>query len=123
MTRRYTAAEARELVEASGHLASTPYRIDPRDPRSILRADGDRVAVLEGPAWDTDGPLFAAAPDLAESLAAVEAERDALRSLVREYLAAFDRWATALDNGHAGSRLGIGRAVDDAVDALREAAE
>ena len=71
MNRRYTGAEARKLVEAKKN----------EDPR--------KLTVIN--AMPSDIALLAAAPDLAESLAAVEAERDEARAKIARYAPALER--------------------------------
>lgn len=71
MTRRYTGAEARELRRGVGPFEVSGVVIVNAHPAAAIRC----VADIND---QTLGPLLAAAPDLAESLAAVEAERDAL---------------------------------------------
>ena len=127
MTRRYTGAEARELAAKA---SPGPWRVGAC--HWVRRADRTPVAKNTSP---EDAALLAAAPDLAESLAAVEAERDAgvecvralrdmlsqtererdaLRAAVRSALAAYD--AVYCDDGYHLDR-------EAALAALREAAK
>ncbi len=126
MTRRYTGAEARELA-----AKATPGPWHASDDCSVC-AGRELVANAYR---EPDARLLAAAPDLAESLAAVEAERDAgvecvralrdmlsqtererdaLRAAVRSALAAYD--AVYCDDGYHLDR-------EAALAALREAAK
>lgn len=108
MTRRYTGAEARELRRGVGPFEVSGVVIVNAHPAAAIRC----VADIND---QTLGPLLAAAPDLAESLAAVEAERDALRAKASAALAAYD--ALHCDDGYTGARF------EAALAALREAAK
>lgn len=82
MTRRYTGAEARELAERAtqGEWAIDDGFAD--DMLAIFRKGppySGAIALLPNANRAANAALCAAAPDLAASLAAVEAERDALR--------------------------------------------
>ena len=88
MTRRYTGAEARELaakatpdwipdVSPGGMMCLTAWVPDASEPEGkshVVLATFTHTTDIE------DLALASAAPDLAESLAAVEVERDALRA-------------------------------------------
>lgn len=128
--RRITGAEARELATQA---TPGPWGVMSEEGPIVLpngkRAGGWSHSICAGSGFlmeeghvcigyaftkgdgqpDHDARLMAAAPDLAESLAAVEAERDALRAAVREVLEA------------EYSRGGNG--LTEALDALREAAK
>ena len=111
MTRRYTGAEARELAAKA---SPGPWRVGAC--HWVRRADRTPVAKNTSP---EDAALLAAAPDLAESLAAVEAERDALRverDAYREYYRARQALITA-DDADSTSVL---FAAEDRVSAARE---
>ncbi len=89
MTRRYTGAEARELAAKA---SPGPWTSRVRDGVRYVdapRDGGGASIVCELFSRGADASLAAAAPDLAESLAAVEAERDALRAAARELLGAY----------------------------------
>ena len=94
MNRRYTGAEARELV---ARATCPDCKGTGRDPSN------DPIAARWCDRCESIGsisPLRDAAPDLAESLAAVEAERDALRverDALRECLSALEAHAAAYE--------------------------
>lgn len=81
MTRRYIAAEARELRRGPCAFEVSGVVIVNTHADAAIRCVAD---INDQPF----GPLLAAAPDLAATVCALEAERDALRAAVREYLAA-----------------------------------
>lgn len=102
MTRRYTGAEARVLLEAA--------RVQYIEPGRTVILPGTNAA---------NARLLLAAPDLAESVSAVEAERDALRverDAYREYYRARQALITA-DDADSTSVL---FAAEDRVSAARE---
>lgn len=105
-----TGAEARALIKAA-----TPGPWHASDDCSVC-AGRELVANAYR---EPDARLIAAAPDLAESLAAVEAERDALRAerdAYREYYRARQALITA-DDADSTSVL---FAAEDRVSAARE---
>ena len=141
MTRRITGAEARELA-----AKATPGPWE----RIIRRSVADVIvwapsAPMEGMGTPIvanceyrreDAALMAAAPDLAESLAAVEAERDALWNALGDVLAAeealreYDRPDNPTTPMHAlayvearAPYVGKVREAWQALAALREAAK
>jgi len=123
-----TAQRARELVEAA-----TPGPWTSRVRDSIRYVDAPRYGggantVCEAFSRGADASPAAAAPDLARTVIALEAERDALRAAVREYVAALD----ASDESEADVRRSarhVERAneayehMSAALAALREAAK
>jgi len=83
VSRRYTGAEARELkakATKGPYKAAVSQRV-----WYITNADDEFVADTHSDTAQGEAvaDLLAAAPDLAESLTAVEAERDALRECAR----------------------------------------
>lgn len=120
MTRRYTGAEARELAAKAtpGPWIAGQYNGEPGVMTPDPRCRSLVCAMLLGPT-EANAALCAAAPDLAESLAAVEAERDALRverDAYREYYRARQALITA-DDADSTSVL---FAAEDRVSAARE---
>ena len=118
--RRITGAEARELA-----AKATPGAWSTGDDCSVC-AGRELVANAYR---EPDARLLAAAPDLAESLAAAEAERDALRAKIVAYGQAHDARTAHSKRADSGAELWfaerdeLNNAVSDALAALREAAK
>lgn len=115
MTRRYTGAEARELRRGVGPFEVSGVVIVNAHPAAAIRC----VADIND---QTLGPLLAAAPDLAESLAAVEAERDAYRA----YYEARQAMYAAQDSDSLAEEFAAqdrAREARERIAALREAAK
>ncbi len=121
-----TGAEALELVEAATpgpwEHSGASVRV-----RGALSVGALAVAAYGHP--EENAALIAAAPDLARTVIALEAERDALRALVVAYGQAHDaRTAHSKRAGNGAEmwfaeRDELNNAVSDALAALREAAK
>jgi hypothetical protein len=101
VTRRITAAEARLLADAA---TPGPWSVDDGGTEIYVRSAksvGALAACMYGHP-EENARLMAAAPDLAASLIAAEAERDALREEARSALAKYD--AVYCDDGYNGDR-------------------
>lgn len=76
MNRRYTGAEALELAAKATKRPGQWGAVGNETLCFLYDGKGAVIASIEGHSKLATGTLLAAAPDLAESLAAVEAERD-----------------------------------------------
>lgn len=110
--KRYTGAEARELAARATHT-SFAVTAETREYAATIR--DVRGAVVARCKLVCDANLLAAAPDLAASLAAVEAERDALWAAAQAVLSAYATLGSF--EGRTGAPL------EAALAALREAAK
>ena len=129
--RRITGAEALALKAAAtpGPWADDYERTSyVHAPPSSL-GDGEWICEVNYPSGAANAALLAAAPDLAESLAAAEAERDALRAKIVAYGQAHDARTAHSKRADSGAELWfaerdeLNNAVSDALAALREAAK